>query len=672
MFPLKFSLKIILLTTVLPLTLIAESNVTLAPIISYLLSNSQKTFTTGQSADLILSEAGFNNAGYLNSSGDGLLFNHLKGIDSDGTHLLVADSNNNRVLIWNTLPNGNRSPDIVLGQSNLIHNNSGSSLANMNWPTSVATDGTRIFVTDAYNDRVLVWNSFPTTNGVSADFEIINNDLRWPWGIWSDGNKLLVASTMNPNGSAVLVWNSVPTSNVPHDYAISSHGEMGTPRTITTDGSSFLIVGDHNQDRSEISSGQGSFYWKSFPTEDSSADYFLQDFSGDVNYAWLQGDITQNGELFLLARHLYKFNSLPTNATTSPDITFNNYEFVGGDGADIVAIDSDHDGSDDKLYISTYNGNKIVGYNAIPTSDEAPDFVIGSNDLNVNSLVEEHHYIENPTPACNQNALYVSSGFGRKLMVWSTLPTTDNQPPSFTINFEGTLENMQPNSLTLTSNKLLAYGKNEKKIFIWDPLPTSNTDLPAISYTDTIGNVTLGEDVTLDETYLYALNSNTLALWSVTDGLPAATDNPDFTITLSSSATKITTDGTYLSITYTFGHYVELYKIADIIASTSAATAYATIGGAGIFNLPESAITAGDKLYIADTIFNRVHVWNSIERAKNGAMADAILGQANTIDKNTKKSDDGLFWPAKMCSYGDDLWVGEYKFSGRLIKFSAH
>jgi hypothetical protein len=666
------AIKIILISLLLHLNLISDSNVTLSPIISYLLSQSKKSFKTGQDATLIISEAGFNNAGYLNSSADGLLFNHIKGIDSDGTHLLVADSNNNRVLIWNTLPTANTSPDIVLGQSNFVFNNSGSSLSQMNWPTSVATDGTKIYVTDAYNDRVLVWNHFPTTSGVAADFEIKNPDLRWPWGIWSDGTKLIVASTMNPNGSAVLVWNTVPTSNTIHDYTISSDGEMGTPRTITTDGSSFLIIGDHNQNRSGISSGQGSFYWKSFPTSDSSADYFLQDFSGDTNYAWLQGDITKSGELFLLARHLYKFNTLPTNASTTPDITFNSYEFVGGDGADVVSVDSNNDGTDDKLYISTYNANKIVGYNSIPTSDTEPDFVIGSNSLDSNALVDENHYIENPTPACNSEKLFVSSGFARKLFVWNTPPATDNQAPSFIIKFEGTLDNMQPNSLTLSEDKLLAYGKNEKKIFIWETLPTGSTSLPTISYTDSIASVSLGSDVSMDSDYLYVIDNNSLACWSLADGFPDADDEPDFKITLSAQATKITTDGVYVTLTYTFNHYVELYKIADLKSDTSSSTPYATVGTGGMFNLPESAITQEGRLFVADTIFNRVHVWNSIEDAKNGASADAILGQSNSSDKNTKKSKDGLFWPAKMCCYGDDLWVGEYKFSGRLIKFKAH
>ena len=640
----------------------------------YITNNSIPSgFITGQNASLILSEAGFNNAGYLNTSGDGLLFNHLKGIDSDDTRLLVADGNNNRVLIWTTLPtSNNQSPDIVLGQFNLTSNNSGSGLNQMNWPTSVATYGGKVFVTDAYNDRVLVWNTFPTTSGQAADFAIANEHLKWPWGVWTDGNKLLVTSTMGSNeNSGVFVWNSVPTSNLMHDYKITSNGEMGTPRTITTDGSSFLIVGDHNQNRAEITSGQGSFFWTSFPTSDSVADYFLQDYSSDFNYAWLQGDVTKDGNLFLLSRYLYQFNGIPTNANTAPTTTFSNYYFVGGDGADLVAADSNHDGSDDMLYISTYNGNKIVGFNSIPTSATAiPDFVLGSNDINVDAL-KAHHYIGNPTPATDGTRLFVASDFDRKLSVWNTFPTTDNQAPDFTISFSGDTLDAQPGSLTLHNSKLLVYAKNEKKLFIWNTLPTSSGSSSDINYINNIGSISLGNDVTFDDKYLYVIDNSKIEIWDISSGFPSNDSEPSMTLTLmSSQASKLSSDNNYLTITYTEHKKIELYKISDITTSGSSATPYATILNGGDLNLPESAITKGDKLFIADTVFNRVLVWDSIENAKNGMAPDTILGQSNTSDKNPKKSQDGLFWPKEMCFDGNNLWVGEYKFSGRLIRFN--
>ena len=50
-------------------------------------------FVTGQEADIMLSGIDFNNAG------GPLLFNHQGVIASDGTRLFLADRNNNRILI---------------------------------------------------------------------------------------------------------------------------------------------------------------------------------------------------------------------------------------------------------------------------------------------------------------------------------------------------------------------------------------------------------------------------------------------------------------------------------------------------------------------------------------------------------------------------------------------
>ena len=53
----------------------------------------------------------------------------------------------------------------------------------------------RVIVADTNNDRVLIWNSFPTRNGQPADVVLKNNGLIWPWGLWTDGARLVVSCT---------------------------------------------------------------------------------------------------------------------------------------------------------------------------------------------------------------------------------------------------------------------------------------------------------------------------------------------------------------------------------------------------------------------------------------------------------------------------------------------
>ena len=94
--------------------------------------------------------------------------------------LAVADTDNHRVLLWNAFPRGasvgdpeGAQPDLVLGQSGFTsaaaNRGSTPSLATLNRPTSVASDGTRLAVADSGNNRVLIWLAWPANSGQAAD-----------------------------------------------------------------------------------------------------------------------------------------------------------------------------------------------------------------------------------------------------------------------------------------------------------------------------------------------------------------------------------------------------------------------------------------------------------------------------------------------------------------------
>ena len=100
--------------------------------------------------------------------------------------LYVADTQNNRVLIYNKIPTTNgAAADVVLGQPNfttfvqvdITQQNTNATAQNMLNPVSVTSDGTRLFVTDLGYNRILIWNSIPTTNAAAADVEIGQPDM---------------------------------------------------------------------------------------------------------------------------------------------------------------------------------------------------------------------------------------------------------------------------------------------------------------------------------------------------------------------------------------------------------------------------------------------------------------------------------------------------------------
>ena len=617
-------------------------------------------FHTGQNADIMLSGVDFNN------TGGPLLFNHPMGIASNGTKLLLADTRNNRVLVWNTLPTGNTPPDIVLGQENLYSNNPGTGANKMNWPVAVATDGQRVAVADTYNDRILIWSSFPTTNGQSADLVIesvpddpllqsdpsyLKRRPAWSWGVWTNGEKLICSG-----GGSVLIWNSFPTQdNQPADIYLRAQGDLGTPRTITSDGAC-LIVGDHNPGQNASPSGnQGNFVWSSFPTTDDQAyDFFMSD-PLDPRGAWLQGDFADDGKLVLLGVNLYVWNSFPTDASDSPDLTLGNtdYRFEGGDGSGAVYAGG-------KLYLSLSNGNKIVGFNSMPTSsNDSPDFAVGAPDIDTNTL-QTNYIITNPVPASDGQSLFVSSDFDRKLYVWKNLPDESGAYPDIVYSLP-----FAPWDSALFENTLVLVGK--QSICVWETLPRDG-DFPDKQFNTSIGSVTFQElkGVALDDRYFYLADegANRIYVW---EGIPDNDTEPKFSIDVS-VPTRLSSDGTYLVVTATeadFDKRINFYRI-DQLSSSAQPT---LLTGANV-NLPQAALAVDGHLFIGDAGFNRVLVWNNISDAVNGNAPEVVLGEEDLDDHVPETGVDKLFWPAAMSFDGDYLWVGEFKFSGRILRFS--
>jgi DNA-binding beta-propeller fold protein YncE len=110
--------------------------------------------------------------GYLNAP---------KAVFSDGTKFFVADTGNNRLLIWNMIPvKKDQEFDVVLGQSNTtdVLPNKGDTEPNyntMNAPAGVYSDGTSLYVADTGNNRILLFKQTPTMNGWHAD-EVIGQE----------------------------------------------------------------------------------------------------------------------------------------------------------------------------------------------------------------------------------------------------------------------------------------------------------------------------------------------------------------------------------------------------------------------------------------------------------------------------------------------------------------
>jgi NHL repeat-containing protein len=157
-----------------------------------------------------------------------------RGVHTVGGRLIVADTAQNRVFIWNKIPvSSYEKPDVVLGQhvATDTQRNAGGETdgASLLYPSGVWSDGNRVIVADAWNHRVLIWNRWPTRNGQPADIvvgqpdmhhnlpnvrgvgaEASSRNLYWPYGVWSDGEHLWIADTGNRR---VLYYATIPAQH---------------------------------------------------------------------------------------------------------------------------------------------------------------------------------------------------------------------------------------------------------------------------------------------------------------------------------------------------------------------------------------------------------------------------------------------------------------------------
>ncbi len=151
-----------------------RSSACLAILVLALLPVTGRAAPGDTTADRVLGQTDFVSADSNPPDGGGLSAPAAVAVDSSN-RLYVVDSNNNRVLGWanaTTFTNG-ALPDLIIGQPTAdavdCNQASGPSASTLCNPIGVAVDGAgNLFVADAFNNRVLEYDS-PFTSGGVAD-----------------------------------------------------------------------------------------------------------------------------------------------------------------------------------------------------------------------------------------------------------------------------------------------------------------------------------------------------------------------------------------------------------------------------------------------------------------------------------------------------------------------
>jgi len=696
------------------------------PTYKYVTEKPTGWFKTGQEADIVLYATGFN------ESGGPLVLNHPGKVATDGKRLIISDTWNNRVLIWDEIPTrNNEPPDLVLGQPDFDSNVARLGADGMNWPMGVATDGEKLLVADANNNRVLVWNSFPTINGQPADLVLGAPDFKtrissfaerderthidWPWDVWTDGERVVVGST---GDGVALIWNTFPTkNNQPPDLilgvedfsmrfgdtsGISNYEPdpmvaIGGPRSIASDGKS-LVIGTYQPPQ--------AFVWNEFPTESGqAADFILQPRRQEHEPPdGVMGAVLMDGKLFLASsHHVFVWNTFPTanqehdmrlgaervaeEMLLAPDkMSLFADTFAGPFG---VATEGE------RLFVADTNNNRVLIFNKLPTEPAAkPDVVLGAADFKTNNFVSKKSFT-NPTPFSSGEKLFVGSdGFG--VFIYDKIPDESKAEADIVLGLNAVPDHLLPAGGRVTSDgkRLIMVHRDDKaRILIWNEVPEHDNQPPdiLIGGEKRIGGDGMHEaiDVETDGKHLFVSDTgnNRVLVW---EEIPTENQAPadfvlgqdDFESVASGSDPNrfsypvgLGSDGKHLAVADMGNQRILIWKLPITRNGQNPDLVMREMKPAGgaeptRFNLPQDVEIYDGKLFVADGGFHRVLIWSKFPETSD-TPPDIVLGQKDFYSGSPSNARDRLFVPVSISFDGSFLWVGEMKWSNRLLRFSV-
>ncbi len=615
------------------------------------ITNQLASVSIGQPA---LSYSGTNGTQGIASSG---LFSP-SGVWSNGTTLVVADTVNNRVLIYNSVPVSNGTPaDIVIGQPDMVSsiaNQGGSpSASTLSGPTGVFVDGSgQLYIADTGNNRVLIFVNIPTANNTPADYVVgqagytsgssgvSSTQLNAPVGVFADASSLYVADRGN---NRVLIYSPVPASNGP---------------------AASVVVGQTGMNRAAVNAGDAvKPYTLSAPASVVA--------SGGMLYIADQG----NNRVLI-------YSSIPAvNASSATYVVgqpgLNSFLANQGGAATSRTLSSPNgvytDGT--RLFVADSSNNRLLIYNVIPSTQNAmASVVVGQTTMTATGANQGA-----ASPSANTESrpvgvifdgtqLYVADQSNNRILLYNPLPASYNVAASVAVGQAdlktGTANQasstasaatmFRPSSVASDHAKWYVADKFNNRVLIYNSAPTAN----GASATLVVGQ---------NSTTANAANQGGSAISSSTLASPSG----------------VFSDGARLYICDQASSRVLIYNSIPTVNGSSATvivgqptstTATANRGGlsAKSLSFPQGVVAVNGSLIVADRSNNRVLIYNSIP-VSNFAAANVVLGQGGSFTTNTANlggvSASSLFLPADVYSDGNSLYVAD-QLNHRVLVYS--
>jgi len=344
------------------------------------------------------------------------------GVATDGQIVAVADTNNNRVLIWRNPPTSmNQRADVVVGQPDFSDNLPRTSREGMRGPQGLWIDGGKLFVADTQNSRILIWNSIPTSNGQGADlvigqpdfdtrpepdltqanFEPTQSNMLDPTSVQVVDGKMFVSDL---GFERVLIWLNVPTSNTfPADVVV---GQPDFTTSGFVDHDDNLLTPSLRRSVIALCEQIGQFDDDGTVTPDDNI------FPPPINR---DPDLDDDGEI----------DPTEPRYPKRCESTLNFPRFALSDGQRLFVADSGND--------------RILIWNEIPTENgAAADVVLGQPDFIALEERSGPAGVRAPTSLAHDGEnLYVADPFSRRVLVFTpALPMLANEGVRNAASFE--------------------------------------------------------------------------------------------------------------------------------------------------------------------------------------------------------------------------------------------
>jgi len=591
--------------------------------------------------------------------------------------IYVADTDNHRVLGWNnaaTFANG-APADRILGQPSATStgcNTGGVGPSTLCFPRGLAVDAAgNLYVADTNNNRLLVFDAPFTSDGVadkvwgqtSFTGTTCNSGgagadtLCSPWGVALDAaGNLVVADTSN---SRVLVFTGGRTGDTTADRILGqatftditcntggiSAQTLCTPRGMAFDASGNFYVADHGNSRVLVHNAS---------PVDAVADKVFGQASmtvGTCNAAGLNSSslcnpgsvaVESSGNVWVgdegNSRVLGFITPLTTNTTADKLVGKSSYTsssctpvsascFITS--APSVAVDAANN-----LYVSDTSGNRVLGYNSPFTTgnDTAADRVLGQPDF-ANTARNSIDNVSLNGPAgvhvdrsSSPNRLYVADSGSSRVLVWGSVNFTNGQAADRVfgqVDFTRGVCNgggLSASSLCTPADMTTDAAGN---LYISDTnARVLEYDAPFATGGDAVADRAFGQTVFTGNT----CNSG---------GASALTLCNPKGLTLSPAGNLYVVDGSnHRLLRYTTPLSTDLVADAVLGQIGFRYTGANLVDGSGMSSPYAVAIDSSvtpNRLYAVDYTNSRVLAWANVTDFENGSPADLVLGQPDLL-----------------------------------------